>query len=121
MAIVLPGQEPDSQAGSGPAIQAKRPGTVLEIRKIAGGERPQERKTTKMETTNLKATAVEPATPAVGGTKDGLGAADHDEPYRFGYRPSARWTYPFSAEAYCHLLMLRGRVQDGEFAEDMRP
>ena len=73
-----------------------------------------------MESTNLKPTPVESTTPVIGGTKDGLGAADHDEPFRFGYRPSARWTYPFSVESYCRLLILRGRVRDGEFADDMR-
>jgi hypothetical protein len=55
---------------------------------------------------------------ALGGTKDGAGAADHDAAYEFGRRPSARWTYPFTDLQYCRLLMLRGRVQDGEFAED---
>ena len=54
-----------------------------------------------MESTNVKPSTVQTTTPAVGGSKDGLGAADHDEPYRFGYRPSARWTCPFSAETYC--------------------
>jgi hypothetical protein len=73
-----------------------------------------------MESTNVKSSAVETKAPAVGGTKDGLGAADHDEPYRFGYRPSARWTLTFNAETYCRLLILRGRVRDGEFADDLR-
>ena len=73
-----------------------------------------------MESTNLKPSTVQTTTPAVGGTKDGLGAADHDEPYDFGHRPSARWTFPFSAETYCRILILRGRVRDDEFADDMR-
>jgi hypothetical protein len=53
------------------------------------------------------------------GTKDGSGAGDHDEAFRFGYRPSVRWTYPFSVSQNSHLLILRGRVQDGDFAADM--
>ncbi len=53
------------------------------------------------------------------GTQDGLGASDHDAPYCFGHKFSARWTYPFSAVVYCRLLILRGRVQDGEFADDL--
>jgi hypothetical protein len=52
------------------------------------------------------------------GTKDGIGAGDHDTPYRFGYRPSARWTYPFRFSEFAHLLILRGRLQNGEFADD---
>jgi hypothetical protein len=47
-----------------------------------------------------------------------LGAADHDQPYRFGFHPSCRWTYPFTDRQFCRLLMLRGRVQDGEFGDD---
>ncbi len=72
-----------------------------------------------MDATNLNPTTSAGATAVVGGTKDGLGAADHDAPYRFGCKPSARWTYPFNAEAYCRLLILRGRIQDGEFADDL--
>ncbi|HLH25644.1 MAG TPA: hypothetical protein VK066_24260 [Chloroflexota bacterium] len=53
------------------------------------------------------------------GTKDGRGAGDHDEAFRFGYRPSVRWTYPFSVSQYSRLLILRGRVQDGEYAADL--
>jgi hypothetical protein len=30
------------------------------------------------------------------GTKDGSGAGDHDEPYRFGRKPRADVTFPFS-------------------------
>ena len=44
------------------------------------------------------------------GTKDGSGAGDHDEAFRFGYRPSVRWTYPFSVSQYSRLLIMRGRV-----------
>jgi hypothetical protein len=55
------------------------------------------------------------------GTRDGLGAGDHDQPYRFGYRPSATTTYPFSTRQYVRLLVLRGRVQDGDIDEgDLR-
>ncbi|HEY7066602.1 MAG TPA: hypothetical protein VII06_34335 [Chloroflexota bacterium] len=53
------------------------------------------------------------------GTKDGSGAGDHDEAFRFGYRPSARWTYPFLPTQYSRLLILRGRVQDGDYAADL--
>jgi hypothetical protein len=50
------------------------------------------------------------------GTRDGLGAGDHDQPYRFGHRPSGAVPYPFSTRQYMRLLVLRGRVQDGLIA-----
>lgn len=53
------------------------------------------------------------------GSRDGLGAGDHDVAFRFGQRPSAAWTYPFTAKQYARLLILRGRRQDGEFDDDM--
>jgi hypothetical protein len=69
-----------------------------------------------METTNLRPTAT--TSPTGTGSRDGLGAADHDQPYRFGYHPTTRWTYPFTERQFCRLLLLRGRIQDGEFGED---
>ena len=68
-----------------------------------------------METTNVSATATPQTTT---GSRDGLGAGDHDVAFRFGFRPSTRWTYPFTARQYCRLLLLRGRAQDGEFDDD---
>jgi hypothetical protein len=46
------------------------------------------------------------------GSRDGLGAGDHDQPYRFGWRPRASVPYPFNTRQYARLLVLRGRVQD---------
>jgi hypothetical protein len=46
------------------------------------------------------------------GSFDGDGAADHDEPYRFGWRPRASVPYPFSTRQYARLLILRSRIQD---------
>jgi hypothetical protein len=69
-----------------------------------------------METTDLRATTT--ATAAGTGSRDGLGAADHDLPYRFGCSPSSRWTYPFTARQYCRLLVLCGRIRDDEFGDD---
>ena len=55
------------------------------------------------------------------GSLDGAGAADHDQPYRFGWRPRAAVPYPFNTRQYSRLLVLRGRVQDGLFgADDVR-
>lgn len=56
----------------------------------------------------------------VTGSRDGMGAGDHDEPYRFGLRPSVASTYPFSSIQFARLLVLRGRAQDGEFDTDRR-
>jgi hypothetical protein len=47
-----------------------------------------------------------------GGSLDGHGAADHDQPYRFGFRPRASAPYPFNTRQYARLLVLRGRIQD---------
>lgn len=47
-----------------------------------------------------------------GGSKDGSGAADHDQPYQFGRRPRAVAPWPFTERQYAHLLLLRGRVVD---------
>ena len=46
------------------------------------------------------------------GSQDGQGAGDHDQPYRFGWRPRASVPYPFNTRQYARLLVLRGRVQD---------
>ena len=46
------------------------------------------------------------------GSLDREGAGDHDQPYRFGFRPRASHPYPFSTRQYARLLILRGRVRD---------
>ena len=53
-----------------------------------------------------------------GGTLDGFGAADHDQPYRFGWRPRSSVPYPFNTRQYSRLLVLRSRVQDGLLGAD---
>ena len=52
------------------------------------------------------------------GTKDGVGSADHDQPYTFGRRPRVAAPFPFLPRQYARLLALRGRVGDGLFAVD---
>ena len=52
------------------------------------------------------------------GTRDGLGASDHDQPYHFGSRPRATAPYPFSMRQYARLLVLRGRVRDAQSKRD---
>ena len=52
------------------------------------------------------------------GSRDGDGAGDHDQPYRFGWRPRASVPYPFNTRQYARLLVLRGRVQDGLAGQD---
>ena len=51
-------------------------------------------------------------TSADGGSKDGSGAADNDQPYQFGRRPRAVAPWPFTERQYAHLLVMRGRVAD---------
>lgn len=46
------------------------------------------------------------------GSLDGEGAGDHDQPYRFGWRPRASTPFPFNTREYARLLIFRGRVQD---------
>jgi hypothetical protein len=53
-------------------------------------------------------------TDGIVGTRDGFGAGDHDQPYRFGRRPRSGTTYPFSTRQYLRLLVLRGRILDGD-------
>jgi hypothetical protein len=54
------------------------------------------------------------------GSLDGSGTADHDQPYRFGPRPSASAPYPFSTRQYARLLVLRSRVEAGLVGRDDR-
>ena len=52
------------------------------------------------------------------GSRDGFGAADHDQPYRFGWRPRSTVPYPFNTRQYSRLLVLRSRVQNGLLGAD---
>lgn len=54
------------------------------------------------------------------GSRDGVGAGDHDQPYTFGRLPTSERSSPFSVLQFARLLILRGRIQDGEFADDLR-
>ncbi len=54
-------------------------------------------------------------------TQDGAGAGDHDQPYRFGRRPCAGATYPFSTRQFARLLILRSRAQAGLVGEEIGP
>ena len=46
------------------------------------------------------------------------GGGDHDVPYEFR-PPTAAWTFPFTSRQFARLLVLRGRVRDGAFADDL--
>jgi hypothetical protein len=50
------------------------------------------------------------------GSQDGDGAGDHDQPYRFGWRPWASVPYPFNTRQYARLLILRSRIR-GQLSE----
>jgi hypothetical protein len=53
-----------------------------------------------------------------GGSLDGQGAADHDQPYRFGWRPRSSVPYPCSTRQYSRRLILRSCVQNGLVGAD---
>jgi hypothetical protein len=57
--------------------------------------------------------ALDAAPPDCPGSKDGVGAGDHDRPYQFGRRPTSLAPYPFSTRQYVRLLLLRSRVRAG--------
>jgi hypothetical protein len=59
-----------------------------------------------------------PTTPTSVGSLDGMGSADHDQPYRFGWRPNARAPFPFSTRQYARLLVLRSRIEGRLVASD---
>jgi hypothetical protein len=60
----------------------------------------------------------QPQTGLIVGTRDGVGAGDHDQPYRFGWRPKASVPYPFNTRQYARLLVLRSRVHADGTAPD---
>ena len=55
------------------------------------------------------------------GSQDGDGAADHDQAYRFGWRPRASAPYPFNTRQFVRLLVMRSRFHDhlGRESEDV--
>jgi hypothetical protein len=63
-----------------------------------------------MDTTN----PVTPSTSEVAssGSKDGSSAADHDEPYRFGLRPTAKAPFPFTERQFVRLLIMRSHISE---------
>ncbi len=52
------------------------------------------------------------------GTRDDVGAGDHDQPFRFGWRPRTSAPYPFNTRQYARLLLLRSRVDAGLLGQD---
>lgn len=62
------------------------------------------------------------ASPSVGpGTRDGSGAGDRDRPCVFGLRPIVDAPGPFTEFQLARLLVMRGRVLDGAYADDRFP
>jgi hypothetical protein len=45
------------------------------------------------------------------GSKDGVGAADNDQPFRFGRRPTVMAPFPFTTQQFARLLILRSQVE----------
>ena len=50
-------------------------------------------------------------TPPTNESRDGTGAADHDQPYQFGHKITTGRPHPFSRAEFAHLLIVRGRVR----------
>jgi hypothetical protein len=44
------------------------------------------------------------------GSKDGDGCGDHDQPYRFGRRPTSSVPFPFNERQFVRLLILRSKI-----------
>jgi hypothetical protein len=63
-----------------------------------------------MNTGSDSTAAVHPS--ITSGSRDGVGAGDHDTAYRFGHRPSASAPFPFTTREFARLLVLRGRLRD---------
>lgn len=51
---------------------------------------------------------------AVPESRDGAGAGDHDQPYRFGHVASTTAPCPFRSRELAHLLLLRARLEPAE-------
>lgn len=47
----------------------------------------------------------------VDGTKDGSGAGDHDEPYRY-VRPTTHWPTPFTPWQFARLLIAKAKFSE---------
>ena len=60
----------------------------------------------------------DPSFPVYIGSLDSSGAGDHDEPYRFGRRPSARAPFPFTERQYARLLVFRSRLSESLATRD---
>ena len=52
------------------------------------------------------------------GTRDGSGAGDRDQPFRYGHKPTTLAPYPFSTRQYARLLVLRSRMEAGVSCTD---
>ncbi len=50
--------------------------------------------------------------------KSTVDASTHDEPYRFGRRPTVRAPFPFTERQFARLLIVRSRLQERAMAED---
>ena len=88
------------------------PAGQLEHRDAAGRNWAHERPHRRRVTLAPRPDAPYPAREAGGG--------DHDRPYEFR-APSADRPFPFTSRAFGRLLVLRGRIQDGDLADDRRP
>lgn len=54
-------------------------------------------------------------------SRDGDGAADHDEPYWPGQRLSVTWHQPFTDQQFWRLMVLRSQVRARPLSVDRLP
>ena len=58
------------------------------------------------------------STNGTSGTRDDVGAGDHDQPFRFGWRPRTSAPVPVQYPSVRPLLLLRSRVDAGLLGQD---
>jgi hypothetical protein len=51
--------------------------------------------------------------------KSTIDAPAHDEPYRFGRRPTVRAPFPFTEREFARLLIARGRTEAAAASDDL--
>src|SRR5436853_6358525 len=82
-------------------------GRRLRIRNYLGASAEPQERSPQMSSTQLWESELGQT-----GSRDGQGAGDHDQPYRFGWRPRASVPFPFNTREYARLLVFRSRIQD---------
>ncbi len=48
---------------------------------------------------------------STGAANAAFNSPTHDEPYRFGRKPTTAWPFPFTDRQFVRLLIVRSRIQ----------